>query len=415
MLARFPYVKACIRIWFGMVGCATFTGRRQGEGVPVRDDLEAVLGLTGEIYDAALDPGMWPQVLQRITAFVDGVSSVLISHDAASRANRFHFTWGDNPDYSRSYQDTYARLNPINPILLMMNPGELWSVATAMPMKQFRQTRFYLEWVKPQNGGDVIGAILERSGTVITSVATSLDAPRSPASDKTKHRMSLIMPHVRRAVAIGNVIEMHRVEAETLGDAIDALGAAVFLVRGDGEILRANASGRALVEAGTLLRAIDSRLAAVDQYVRRDLGRALADAAEGDRFQREGRTSVPLVDRLGERYVAHILPLTAGARRLAGRSTGAAAAVFVQKAEMGCVFPMEAICRQFELSKAELRVLVGMLEIGPPAEIAPVLGLSEATVRTHLRRLFEKTGTSRQADLVKLVAGYASPLMAPAA
>jgi hypothetical protein len=51
-----------------------------------------------------------------------------------------------------------------------------------------------------------------------------------------------------------------------------------------------------------------------------------------------------------------------------------------------------------------------MIEIGPPAEVAPVLGLSEATVRTHLRRVFEKTGTSRQADLVKLVAGYANPI-----
>ena len=44
-----------------------------------------------------------------------------------------------------------------------------------------------------------------------------------------------------------------------------------------------------------------------------------------------------------------------------------------------------------------------------------MLGLSEATVRTHLRRLYAKTGTSRQADLVKLVAGYANPLVSPAA
>ena len=43
-----------------------------------------------------------------------------------------------------------------------------------------------------------------------------------------------------------------------------------------------------------------------------------------------------------------------------------------------------------------------------------MLGVSEATVRTHLRRLFGRTGTSRQADLVKLVAGYANPVVAPA-
>jgi DNA-binding CsgD family transcriptional regulator len=32
-------------------------------------------------------------------------------------------------------------------------------------------------------------------------------------------------------------------------------------------------------------------------------------------------------------------------------------------------------------------------------------------VKTHLHRVFEKTGAKRQADLVKLMAGYASPLV----
>jgi len=44
-------------------------------------------------------------------------------------------------------------------------------------------------------------------------------------------------------------------------------------------------------------------------------------------------------------------------------------------------------------------------------ETAGALGVAEATVKTHLHRLFGKTGASRQADLVKLVAGFASPLM----
>jgi len=39
-----------------------------------------------------------------------------------------------------------------------------------------------------------------------------------------------------------------------------------------------------------------------------------------------------------------------------------------------------------------------------------VVGASEATVKTHLQRLFAKTGTNRQVDLVKLVASNASPL-----
>jgi len=37
--------------------------------------------------------------------------------------------------------------------------------------------------------------------------------------------------------------------------------------------------------------------------------------------------------------------------------------------------------------------------------MAEMLGLSQATVKTHLQNLFRKTGVSRQSELVKLVAG----------
>jgi DNA-binding NarL/FixJ family response regulator len=57
-----------------------------------------------------------------------------------------------------------------------------------------------------------------------------------------------------------------------------------------------------------------------------------------------------------------------------------------------------------------MRVLMAIVNIGGVPDVAPVLGVSEATVKTHLQHIFEKTGASRQADLVKLVAGFLSPL-----
>jgi DNA-binding CsgD family transcriptional regulator len=51
--------------------------------------------------------------------------------------------------------------------------------------------------------------------------------------------------------------------------------------------------------------------------------------------------------------------------------------------------------------------------VGGVAETADALGISEATVKTHLNHIFAKTGTQRQAELVKLVAGHLSPLRSP--
>ena len=57
-----------------------------------------------------------------------------------------------------------------------------------------------------------------------------------------------------------------------------------------------------------------------------------------------------------------------------------------------------------------MRVVMAIVEIGGVPEVAAVLGISETTVKTHLQRIFAKTGTKRQADLVKLVAGHIGPL-----
>jgi DNA-binding CsgD family transcriptional regulator len=59
----------------------------------------------------------------------------------------------------------------------------------------------------------------------------------------------------------------------------------------------------------------------------------------------------------------------------------------------------------------EVRVLLAIVEIGGAPRVAEALGIRESTVKTHLKRLYEKTGAHRQADLVKLFAGHANPLL----
>src|SRR4029079_17189697 len=97
-----------------------------------------------------------------------------------------------------------------------------------------------------------------------------------------------------------------------------------------------------------------------------------------------------------------------------GATYSAVAAVFVHKAELELPHPLETIANVFKLPSAEMRVLMMIVQLGGVREVAPALGISEPTVKTHLQHIFEKTGTSRQAELVKLVAGYMSPLQTSA-
>jgi DNA-binding CsgD family transcriptional regulator len=119
--------------------------------------------------------------------------------------------------------------------------------------------------------------------------------------------------------------------------------------------------------------------------------------------------AVPLTAEDGERYVAHALPLTSGARQRAGIVPTAAAALFIRRTAPAAPTRPEVIGEAFKLTPTELRVLLAIVELGSVPEVAALLGVADTTVRTHVGRLFEKTGARRQADLVKLVAGYATP------
>ena len=57
-------------------------------------------------------------------------------------------------------------------------------------------------------------------------------------------------------------------------------------------------------------------------------------------------------------------------------------------------------------------MLLAVVQVGGVPEVAEALGIGEATVKTHLQRLFAKTDTSRQAELVKLWRG--SPTLSSA-
>jgi DNA-binding CsgD family transcriptional regulator len=230
--------------------------------------------------------------------------------------------------------------------------------------------------------------------------------------DTARRRLALLYPHLRRAVLISKLVDLHKVELASLADTLDGIAAGMFLVDANGTIVRANASGQAMLANGEAVRAVGNRLTINEPGREQALAEIVATAEAGDTGVGSNGIAVPFLAPQGKRYLAHVLPLTSGARRTAGTRYAAVAAVFVDEAGREGSLPFEVIASHFALTPAELRVLFGIVQIGGVPEVARSLGISEPTVKTHLQHVFEKTDTNRQADLVKLVAGYMSPLAA---
>jgi DNA-binding CsgD family transcriptional regulator len=375
------------------------------------EETERLSSLIGNIYDAALEAALWTDVVEKVGCFVGGSGASIFWQDAVRRVGNSYYNFGVDARYEQLYFSNYVKFDPLSAAYLTLNVGEVTSSSLIIPPAEFFESRFYREWAQPQGWIDNVVAILEKSPTSIGAFIVFRHEREGLADDNARRLLRLITPHLRRAVLIGRMINLKVVEAASFADMLDGLSAGIFLVDAAGRIVHANAAGHGLLRAGDILRSAAGRLVARDAQVDQILHDAFKSAAHGDAAVGVQGLAVPLIAHDGERHVAHLLPLTSGKRRRTGIAITATAALFVHKAALETPSRPEAIAKAYRLTPTELRVLLALVEVGGGPDIAEALGIADGTVKTHLGHLFQKTGVKHQADLVKLVAGFSSPLI----
>jgi DNA-binding CsgD family transcriptional regulator len=374
------------------------------------NDSKRLPTLIGDIYDAVIDPAQRNDVLDKIASFTGGHSGGLLSKHSLSKSEVLYCYVGADPNSLQVYSESYPKLDPTadSP---SFGVAQVVSATDLVPYEEFRRGRFYREWARPHGWVDVASAVIEKSPLSCTFLSVVRHEANGLVDDEMRRRMALLIPHVRRALLIGKTIHRKQTEAVCFSDVLDGLSSGMILVDANGRIVHTNNAGNAILDAGDFLRAVCGRLVASDLAINAALREILVAANVGDAALGTKGIALPLTAHDGERYVAHVLPLTSGARRAAGLAYNAVAALFIRKAALEPFSPPEVIGEMYKLTPTELRVLLAIVDIGGVPEVAAALGVAVTTVKTHLSRLFEKTGVARQADLVKLVAGFSTPLV----
>lgn len=356
--------------------------------------------LIGEIYDAAVDPALRSSALEQVSHFVGGCTAMILSRDSARLSIEIHQHFGIDAHFRQLYRDRYVEVDLLLDRHLTLAPEQTIGVTDIMPHAHFLETSFYREWVEPQGAVDLATIALEKTLARTTILQVLRHRSRGTVDDVMRERMRLLAPHIQRSQIMGRQVRARSHTVDDLADVLDGLNTAICLLDAGGRVVHANAACRQLFADANLLAMVGDRIVARNTQTDK-IFRGLWEIDGGTRRQIELATSAD-----GQHYLLHAFPLKRD------RSTSrdvAATMLFVQRASMLPLLAADAIAAAFRLTPSELRVLMAIIEIGGVPDIAAKLGIAETTVKTHLGRLFEKTGAGRQADLVKIAAGFAVP------
>lgn len=358
----------------------------------------------GQIYDAALDRDLWPAALHAVCEFCHmqcagfGIVDVLGPH-----VNMIS-QWGYEASVYRRFLDTYMHENPLAVAAMPFAVGDVATLDQVMPMAAYRATRFYKEWAKPAGFSDTLHAWLDKHASGGASLVLVRAESHGPIADQDVRRFRLLVPHLRKSVFIGRLLEQHRTDVQHLGETMDLLPTALFMLTREGRLVHANRAGQALIGAGRGVRVRSGQLRLTDASAQKRLMAALVSAGAGNVVE-EGQL-LPISQRGEPPLVAHVLPL----RHLGDPSKNAIAAVFVRKTEFDIDKAVQAMGEVYKLTAAEVRIVRAVADGGGMPAVASRLGISAATARTHLAHVFQKTGAKRQAEIVRMLGGYGGPI-----
>jgi len=278
--------------------------------------------------------------------------------------------------------------------------GRLVLSDEVLELSKLQKTGFYHHVLRPQNIAHN-GMIALAARRDFRAACVMCRGPRqgqyAPEEQRLLERLS---PHLRRSVALGFRIDGYLAVRKASFSVLEHLVDGVIVLDRRAQVVFANAAARRLEAEGALRlgQPITTASPLHTQRLGQLLRAALLGAPGGTMALPRDADGHPLTI-----VVSSIRSKDIGRLSDAGYKDAAALLFVIDPANRRSI-PLSQIMDAYGLTRAEARVALAVSSGNTVVETAQLLKLSPNTIKTHLRRVFAKTATGRQAELAGLIA-----------
>jgi DNA-binding CsgD family transcriptional regulator len=355
-------------------------------------------------YEAMVEPELWPTFLTQYAELMGaGVCGFQIHHFREHRSETLSFVRLPM-ELRRSYQAHYTKLNPWREHgQRLYVQGRVLLSQELCPVRCLRRSEFY-DFARQLEGVHCTGAVIARCGDQAMTL-TAMRAEGKDVFDEPERRITeVLLPHLTRVQSAQQQLQLQTASFSVL----DTLLTAVLLLGPRGQVIYSNRAAEEIFRRGDGLALRKGVLVTSDSRADAALRQAIHVAASlGTAPDCPPAVRVPRPS-LRRDYQIVVIPLL---KRTPQMSAMPAPTTAVLITDPNALPMTPSVIRQLYGLTAKEADLTAKLGTGLSLEeAAHSLAIRYETARTHLRRIFVKTDTKRQSELVLLLACLPQPL-----
>ena len=360
--------------------------------------------IVADLYDASIEPSRWPHALIALGERARADAVGLLFNDFASGHGHFERAIGIPAEALSSYRRIHSQSN-----IWLADDQVFRHAHTAIRGSQIvgeekvKATSFYNEWLRPIGLLNHLFVVVEHENDGVMLLMLARREGKPDFEDDIVAEIQTLAPAVEQALHAGQGVRRLRSLQRAALRAVDVMPIGVMMLDQNGAVIEANRSARAVLEAGEGLTVADGGLA-VDVGGRQTKLRELITRTDK---QAAALTAgelmlLPVRRQPGQRPLTLLLmPLEQTIEPNIKHAP--VALLFIGDPERSVSFDQTRIARLYGLSRAESRVAALLASGYRLEQVAEALDIAYETVRKHLKQIFGKTGTYRQAELVRML------------
>jgi DNA-binding CsgD family transcriptional regulator len=351
------------------------------------------------IYDAAVEPQLWDDVLTDIADMLSSTSGILCSTDQ-SRHGVCYFGRLD-AEFNARHGVPIISESPWPPAVLRQPLGQIVLSDEILPLAESRRTRWYRECITPQDVEHALLMHLDAQNSIDYTLTMHRSARKGTYTKADAKVLQPLVPHLRRALRIGGQLHAYQALAGDQQELLNLLDIGIVVIDEFGTARCVNRTAQEMVAKGQALTMRNATISATEHSGAARLAVLIAATASG---RTGGVLALHRQDSAAPVMVL-VCPLRGTIRDKIGRfgEPRPAVALFIKDpAVAGGVQLIDVLMHFYRLTPAEVRVATILGAGGGAVEASRHLAVSENTVKTHAKRIYDKMGLKSHTELVQL-------------